>query len=124
MKIGIFNGVFSVRSKNIFSDISRHPTGKDEINEDLSHTGSNPFRAVCISAMHLLRNFRFVSAVRCFDNIYVGKQSVAWKEYYVEYWFKELQESMDRCTGRRDITEIPLKNGVNTINQSVRFVSV
>ena len=32
MKIGIFTGVTSVRSKNIFTDISRYPTGKHEIN--------------------------------------------------------------------------------------------
>ena len=48
-----------------------------------------------------------------------GKQPVAWKEYYAEYWLKELQESMDMCTGRRHITETQLKNGVkhHTINQ-------
>ena len=54
------------------------------------------------------------TAVRCFDNVYVGKQPVAWKEYCVEYWLK-VQESMDRCTGRRDITEIQLKTALNTI---------
>ena len=31
MKIGIFTGGTSVRSKNIFTDISRYPTGKQEI---------------------------------------------------------------------------------------------
>ena len=31
MKIGIFTGATSVRSKNIFTDISRYPTGKHEI---------------------------------------------------------------------------------------------
>ena len=31
MKIGIFTGVTSVRSKNIFTDISRYPTRKHEI---------------------------------------------------------------------------------------------
>ena len=31
MKIGIFTGVASVRSKNIFTGISRYPTGKHEI---------------------------------------------------------------------------------------------
>ena len=41
-----------------------------------------------------------LTAVRCFDNGYVGKQPVARKEYCAEYWLKELQESMDRCTGR------------------------
>ena len=32
MKIGIFSGGTSVRSINIFTDISRYPTGKHEIN--------------------------------------------------------------------------------------------
>ena len=31
MKIGIFTGGTSVRSKNIFTDISRYPSGKHEI---------------------------------------------------------------------------------------------
>ena len=41
MKIGIFTGGTSVRSKNIFTDISRYPTGKHEINEDIFSTSSN-----------------------------------------------------------------------------------
>ena len=32
MKVGIFTGGTSVRSKNIFTDICRYPTGKHEIN--------------------------------------------------------------------------------------------
>ena len=31
MKIGIFTGATRIRSKNIFTDISRYPTGKHEI---------------------------------------------------------------------------------------------
>ena len=31
MKIGIFTGATSIKSKNIFTDISRYPTGKYEI---------------------------------------------------------------------------------------------
>ena len=34
VKIGIFTGGTSVRSKNIFTDIFRYPTGKHEINKD------------------------------------------------------------------------------------------
>ena len=36
MKIGIFTGGTSVRSKNIFTAISRYPTGKHEINMDIT----------------------------------------------------------------------------------------
>ena len=31
-----------------------------------------------------------LTAVRFFNNGYVGKQPVAWKEYCVEYWLKEI----------------------------------
>ena len=36
-------------------------------------------------------------------------------EYCAEYWLKELQENMDRSTGRRDITEILLKTALKAI---------
>ena len=73
-----------------------------------------------IDDSHCNRIHSSLTAVHCFDNGYVRKQPVAWKEYCAEYWFKELQESMDRCTGRRDITEmhVLLKTTLNT-NQSV-----
>ena len=48
-------------------------------------------------------------------------QTVAWKEHCVEYWLKELKESMDRCIGRQALIEILLKMALNTIqsiNQS------
>ena len=52
------------------------------------------------------------------NNVYVGKQPVAWKEYFAEYFSKELMESMDRDTGHRDITEIMLKKMCSTpLNQ-------
>ena len=51
---------------------------------------------------HCDRIHSSLTAVRCFDNGYVGKQPVAWKEYRL----KDFQESMDRCTDRRDVTEI------------------
>ena len=48
-------------------------------------------------------------AVHCFSPDYMGKQPVAWQEYFAEYWSKERKESMDRCSGHHDITEIMLK---------------
>ena len=59
----------------------------------------------------------------CFDNGYEGKQPVAWKEYCAEYWLKELQESIDRCTAYHDITEILLKTALNTI-QLINFIFI
>ena len=74
-----------------------------------------------IDDSHFDRIYSSLTAVRSFDNGYVGKQPVAWKEYCVEYWLKELQESMDRCTGHSDKTEILLKMALNT-TQSINLV--
>ena len=68
-----------------------------------------------IDDSHCYKIHSSLTAVCCFDNCFVGKQPVVWKEYCVEYWLKEFQESMDRCTGRLDITEIRLKTSLNTI---------
>ena len=40
VKIGIFTGGTSVRSKNIFTDISRYPTGQHEISINIMLLGS------------------------------------------------------------------------------------
>ena len=53
----------------------------------------------------------------------MGKQPVIWKEYSAEDWLKELRESMDRCTGRRDITEILLKTALNTIQSINQLIN-
>ena len=60
--------------------------------------------------------------MHCFDHGHLGKQPVAWKEYCGEYWLKELQESMGRCTGRHFVTEILLKRVLNTI-QSINYLT-
>ena len=65
--------------------------------------------------IHCDRIYSSLIAVYCMDNGYVGKQSVAWKEYCMVYWLKELQESMDRYTGHLYITEILLETVLNTI---------
>ena len=78
-----------------------------------------------IDDSHSDRIHSSLTAVCCFDNGYVGKQTVAWKEYCAEYWLKELQKSNDRCTGHHDITEILLKTPLNTIqsiNQPLRSI--
>ena len=65
-----------------------------------------------------------LTAVRCFDNGYAGKQPVAWKEYCLEYWLKELQESMDRCTGCCNITEILFIKRLNPFPNKPWFLRV
>ena len=60
-----------------------------------------------------------LTTVHCFNNRYVGKQPVAWKEYCAEYWLKDLQESMDRCTGHRYITEILFKTALKSYNHTI-----
>ena len=78
-----------------------------------------------IDDSYCYRNHSSLTSVRCFENGYVGKQQVPWKEYCVEYRLKELQGSMDRCTNRRDITEIPLQIPFNqSFNQFLRTKSV
>ena len=37
------------------------------------------------------------------------------EEYCAEHWLKEVKESMNRCTGHHNITEILLKMVFNTI---------
>ena len=64
---------------------------------------------------HCDRIHSSLTTVRCFEKGYQEKQPMAWKEYCAEYWLKELQESMDRCTGWRNITEILLKISLNII---------
>ena len=53
---------------------------------------------------HCHRIHSSLIAVQCFDDGYMGQQPVAWKEYCAEDWLKELQQSMDKCTCRRDVT--------------------
>ena len=66
-----------------------------------------------------------LTTVHCFNNCYVGKQPLTWKEYF-EYFvrLKELQQSIDRCTGLRDISEIMLKTALNTIQSIFAIISV
>ena len=56
-----------------------------------------------------------LTAVHCFDSDDMGKQPVGWKEYCVKYWQIEAQETMNKCTGHCDITEIMLKMALNNI---------
>ena len=79
----------------------------------------NPIQPT-IDDRHCDRIHSSLIAVWCFDNGYVGKQPVAWKEYCVEYWLEELQESMGRCTCCHDITEKLVKTALNTIQSTIK----
>ena len=50
-----------------------------------------------------------------FQKLLCGKTA---NEYCAEYWYNKLQESMDRCTGHLDITEILLKTAIHIIQKS------
>ena len=63
----------------------------------------------------IVTGFIPLTAVHCFGHGYVGKQPVARKNIVRRTGIKELQGSMDRCTGRRYITEIMLKTALNII---------
>ena len=55
VKIGIFTGATNVRLNNIFTDISRYPTGKHEINDDLRH----PPTSCPVSVIYLMQTTIF-----------------------------------------------------------------
>ena len=52
---------------------------------------------------------------------YVGKRPVAWKEYCAEFWLKECRESIDRCSGHSNITEILLKTELSIIQSIIHY---
>ena len=76
-----------------------------------------------IEDSHCNRIYSSFRAVHCFDNGYVVKEPVALKENCVEYWLKELQESMDWCTGCLDTSKILLKKAL-TLYQTTNLDSV
>ena len=70
----------------------------------------------------LVTGFISLSLLSIVSASYVGKQPVAWKDNLAQYWLKELQESMGRCTGHHSITEIMLKTVLNTIQSINLFI--
>ena len=46
-----------------------------------------------IDDSHCDRIHSSLTAVHCFDNGFVGKQPVAWKEYCAEYWLKDFRKA-------------------------------
>ena len=95
--------------------------------EDL-RTGSRKFEPQArpiffprIDDSHCDRIHSSLTAVHCFDDRYVGNQLVDWKDYYAKNLLKnKLQNSIDSCTCPRDIIEILLITGLNTI-QSICY---
>ena len=47
----------------------------------------------CMYDSHCNRINFSLTTVCCFDNGYVGKHPVAWKEYCMEYWLTELMKA-------------------------------
>ena len=80
-----------------------------------------------IGDSHCNRIHSSVTAVHCFDDVYVGKHPVAWKRVMCEVLVRRTQESMDRYTGHHDITEIMLKmalNNIQSLRSKVGFIPV
>ena len=95
---------------------------RTEDRRSLVRSPARPILFPRIDDSHCDRIHSSLTTVSCFDNDYVRKQPVASKEYSVEHWLKEFQESIDRCNGCCNITEILLKTALNTfqsINLSV-----
>ena len=63
MKISIFTGGTIVRSKNIFSAISRYPTGKLEIKPQYLITGGMP-TVILVKLLSQTTNFRLFQTER------------------------------------------------------------
>ena len=98
--------------------LSRSSTGLENRRSPVPSRAS-PIFFPRIDDNHCNRIHSSLTAVRFFDNGYVGKQPVGWNENFAEYWLREFQENIDRYTG--DITEVLLKTALNTvqpINQS------
>ena len=62
------------------------------------------------------------SAIHCFDNDYVGKQPVAWKEYCAEYWLKNSRKAWTGAD-HSHITEIAI-NTMQSINHLQQICKV
>ena len=105
------------------SSLNPSPNNPESWRRSLLWSPTRPIFFPRIEDSHCDRIHFSLTAVRCFDSGYVGKQRVALKEDCAEYWLKELQESIDRCTGCCDITEILLKTVSNTV-QSIYHVLV
>ena len=68
MEINIFTGATSVRSKNIFTAISRYPTRKHEItsdmyksiSSDMMHMKAHQFEQVLVNKVFTTEKFEFV----------------------------------------------------------------
>ena len=73
-----------------------------------------------IDGSHCDRIHSFLTAVKCFNYGYVGKQPVEWKEFCAKYWLKEFQESMGRCTGRFDLAE--KRNAENSVQHDNQLI--
>ena len=67
----------------------------DFLNRSLVRSPARPIFFLRIDDSHCDRIHSSLTAVCCFNNGYLGKQPVAWKEYCAEYWLKELPESID-----------------------------
>ena len=71
--------------------------------EDLrtgGHWFESPARPIFFES-HCRKDWFLSHSNHCFYDGYVGKKAQDWKEHCAEFWLKELQESMDKCTSRR-----------------------
>ena len=75
---------------------------------------ARPIFFLRIDDSHSYRIHSSLTDVRCFDNG-CGEAASGLERTLCRVLVKELLESMDRCSGLRDITEILLKTALNTI---------
>ena len=70
----------------------------------------HPCKFLLGGLMIVSARYSFLTVNCSFSNGYVRKQPLAWKEYCFEYLKRRLFQTMNRCTGCRNITEIMLKH--------------
>ena len=63
---------------------------EQEVAGSTPRLGQYSFRGLMII---IATGFIPLTAVRCFDNHYVGQQPVAWKGYCAQYWLKNSRKA-------------------------------
>ena len=88
------------------SPIAQSVALRIENRRSLVRSTARPIFFPRIDDSHCDRIHSSLTCVCCLDKGYVRKQPVARNEYWAEYWLKELPESVNRCSGRYDITAL------------------
>ena len=82
------------------------PKAQSVVLQTWEHEVRSPARPIFfprIDDSHCDRIHSSLTTVRCFDNGYLGKLPVAWKEYCAEYWLKEVPYRVENFVRKGEI---------------------